>query len=66
MTIEKQIDIEFKKRLKSLSKFIFEIKNIEDKPTIWNFRNRTFLKKHSKRIKKRLKDLSVEFIPVNS
>lgn len=59
--LRKQIESELKNRGQSHRKFMEEIEDIEGEKSIWNLRNRRFLKKHSKRVKKRLKALTIEF-----
>ncbi|MGO3812662.1 hypothetical protein [Mesonia sp.] len=60
--LRKQIENKIDQKSSSHMIFMKEIHNLEIKKSIWNLVNRKFLKKHSKRVKKRLEALSVEFI----
>jgi len=64
--LRKQVDNELKKMTLSHRNFMIEIKNILGEKSLWNWMNFKFLKKHSKRLKKRLKDLTIEFLPIQS
>tara|TARA_R100001369_G_scaffold14782_2_gene29503 strand:- start:4654 stop:5991 length:1338 start_codon:yes stop_codon:yes gene_type:complete len=59
--LRKQIKSEITKKGIAHREFMNEIKEAQGEKSIWNIRNRKFLKKHSKRVKKRLKALTVEF-----
>lgn len=59
--LRNQIQKELKTKGVAHRAFMNEIFETLGEKSIWNYRSRKFLKKHSKRIKKRLKDLTVEF-----
>lgn len=59
--LRKQIESELNKKGKSHREFMQAIFKVQGTKSIWNLRNRKFLKKHSKRVKKRLQALTVEF-----
>jgi len=61
MLLKKDVKTAYKKQRISHRIFINEIYKLADKRSIQGFLCRIFLKKHSKRLKKRLKALSVEF-----
>ncbi|TYP75261.1 RelA/SpoT domain-containing protein [Aquimarina intermedia] len=59
--LRKEIESELKKKGKSHREFMKDIFEIQGNKSIFNLRNRKFLRKHSRRVKKRLKALTVEF-----
>lgn len=59
--LRKEIKNELAQKGRSHLNFMKNIIEVQGPKSILNFRNRTFLKKHSKRVKKRLKALTVEF-----
>lgn len=64
--LRKQIELELRRKGQSHAVFIKKILELEGNKTFWNIRNRKFLNKHSKRVKKRLQALTVEFTTSNS
>lgn len=59
--LKSQFERELKFRSNAHKEFIKEINQLVNRKSIWHYKNRRFLKKHSKRVIKILKALSVEF-----
>jgi exoribonuclease R len=60
--LKDKVNAELKRKGRAHRGFMDKIIQIQGKKSIWNLRNRKFLKKHSKRVKKRLKDLTIRFV----
>lgn len=61
-SLRAKVNAELKRKGRSHRDFMSELIKIQGKKSLWNLRNRKFLKRHSKRVKKRLKSLTIEFV----